>query len=70
MKNRKDNSAERCFFHTERFFSANKQWYFSTRETADQGPFDSRPTAECEFTVYLKTQVGIRDNWDTPGGSR
>ena len=68
--NRRDDSAERCYFQTERFFSANEQWYFSTRETADQGPFNSRPSAEEEFNVYLKTQVGIRDAWDTPGASR
>ena len=69
--NRKDDSAGKHVFQTERFFSANKQWYFSTRETPDKGPFDSRGDAEWELHMYLKTQVGIRTNaWDTPGASR
>ncbi len=67
--NRKDDPAEKHFFQTERFFSANREWYFSTRET-DHGPFHSRLIAEEEFSVYLRTQVGIRDTWDTPGASR
>ena len=68
--NRKDDPAEKHFFQSERFFSANQNWYFSTRETADQGPFNSRPIAEENCNVYIKTQVGIRNAWDTPGASR
>ena len=69
--NPKDDPAEKHFFQTERFFSANQQWYFSTRETVDQGPFSSRPIAEHEFNMFLKIQIGIgSDYWDTPGASR
>ncbi len=57
------------FFQTERFFSANMQWYFSTRETGDKGPFNSRAAAEEELTGYLM-QFGLNANpWDTPGAS-
>ena len=68
--NRKDDQTEKYFFQAERFFSANKQWYFSTRDTADHGPFNSRPIAEDELNIYLKTQIGIRNAWDTLGASR
>ncbi len=69
--NRKDDPAEKHFFQSERYFSANQQWFFSTRETADQGPFYSRFIAETEFKTFLKKQTGIgADAWDAPGVRR
>lgn len=36
----------RVWFRTNRFFSVGGQWYFTTRETLDVGPYASRSDAE------------------------
>jgi uncharacterized protein DUF6316 len=66
--NRPNDPENKSFFKSERYFESNGQWYFSTRETADQGPFKSRDAATSELNAYLKTHAGIlTDSWDEPG---
>ncbi|MEQ8689689.1 MAG: DUF6316 family protein [Pseudomonadales bacterium] len=68
---RASDPTDKSFFKSDRFFESNGQWFFSTRETEDQGPFISRDLAASELHAYLKTQVGIQvDSWDTPGVTR
>ena len=65
---RPNDAADKTFFKSERYFESNGEWYFSTRETVDQGPFISRELATSELNAYLKTSAGIQtDSWDTPG---
>ena len=67
---RNDDDVQKHFYQSERFFSVNRQWYFSTRETRDRGPFKSRAGAEQELVIYLKTSIGVNvDTWGTPGAS-
>ena len=68
--NRAGDRQDKNFFRTERFFAANDQWFFATREAVDLGPFDSRADAEWELQMFLKTQLGLKtDAWDTPGAT-
>ena len=69
--NRSTDSSERLYFQSERFFQDSGGWYFTTRESGDSGPFATRPLAESELLMFLRTQIGLRiDAWDTPGASR
>ena len=71
MAHRTTDTTEVRTFQTDRFFESNGQWYFVTREKADQGPFVTRDLAQYELSVYLRTFVGIpQDAWDRPGGAR
>ena len=36
-----------------RFYSLSDNWYFSVRETTDQGPYFSKPQAENSLKEYL-----------------
>lgn len=71
MTRRASDSEVKSVFQSDRFFEADGQWYFSTRETPDQGPFLSRELALRECAMFLKTHVGVpQDIWDRPGGTR
>ena len=39
---------------TERFYCISGQWYFSTRENLQIGPFPSREAAESELRLFLR----------------
>ncbi len=55
-------------FRTERFFNVGGQWYFSTREKPELGPFMNREAAETALGEYLMECAGIvADPWSVPG---
>ena len=39
-------------FRSNRFFTSGNDWYFSTREGVDQGPFESRIIAHDAIQKY------------------
>jgi hypothetical protein len=43
-------------FRTNRYFCVSGDWYFTTRENEDFGPFVSREHAETALSRYLETQ--------------
>ncbi len=45
------------FFKTDRTFLINGQWYYSTREGIDQGPFESKQDAENEIALYIRRTI-------------
>jgi len=46
-------------FRTDRFFLVSGEWYFTTSEGEDFGPFCSRQDAERSLSRYLDTQSVI-----------
>lgn len=40
-------------YRSGRFYSVANEWYFSVRETDDQGPFTSKLSAEKNLKNYL-----------------
>jgi hypothetical protein len=52
--------ADARFFQSERFFTAEGQWYFATREGVDFGPFSVRNDGEKALQRYLDTQRTMR----------
>ena len=51
---RDDDEQEKTFFRSDRFFSEGDKWFFTTREGAIKGPFDTRSDAEQELMLYLR----------------
>lgn len=41
-------------FRSNRFFTSGNDWYFSTREGIDQGPFESRIIAHDAIQKYIR----------------
>jgi hypothetical protein len=44
------------YFRTDRFFRVSGEWYFTTRENEDFGPFATHQQAENSLARYLETQ--------------
>ena len=44
----------RLMFRAQRLFTIGHNWYFSTREGENQGPFSSKRIAELALEIYIK----------------
>ncbi|MFT6388587.1 MAG: hypothetical protein ACJAUP_001970 [Cellvibrionaceae bacterium] len=54
---------DKFWFRSDRFFNADNQWYFTTRENRDVGPYFSREEAEHGLELFIdcveKQQAGV-----------
>lgn len=41
-------------FRSERVFNVGIEWYFTTREGKDMGPFENKEEAEAELALFLR----------------
>lgn len=48
-------------YRTGRFYSVADMWYFSVRETTDQGPYASKLIAEEQLKIYIADQEHFGD---------
>lgn len=67
---RKSDDKDVTVFRTDRFFLSDRQWFFTTREGGNLGPFESHAEADTALVQYLM-DMGIapeeKGAWDTPG---
>ena len=58
-------------FRTQRFFCITGEWFFSTRERVQVGPFNNRDEAEIELMLYLRhvNEGGIYGEQFARGGN-
>jgi uncharacterized protein DUF6316 len=52
-KNKRHRDKNNSPFRSSRFYSIATEWYFSVRETVDQGPYSSKLIAENSLKTYL-----------------
>lgn len=45
---------EKRWFRSERITHINDQWFFTTREFTEEGPFSSKQDAEMELLLYIR----------------
>ena len=57
-RNRKGESCP-LPYRTGRFFIGNSNWYFTTREKLDHGPFPTREKAERECKTYIRICLSV-----------
>jgi len=50
---RKNEKGRALTYRTQRLFTVAHEWFFSTREGIDQGPFLSRQVAELAIEIYI-----------------
>lgn len=55
--------ADKTWFRSDRFFYLGEEWYFSTREGTDVGPFNSIDSARTGLDRYIEAM----QNKDTAG---
>jgi hypothetical protein len=67
---RESDSKDLSVFRSDRFFLVDGKYYFTTRESTNEGPFANADEARSRLTQYLLDR-GIRiitnEPWDTPG---
>jgi hypothetical protein len=49
----RDGEDDKFWFRCDRFFSTENQWYFTTREQLDAGPFVTREAAEHGLELFI-----------------
>ncbi len=53
MTRKTDGRDEPFHFQMDRFAQQNNEWFYTTRESVERGPFDSKNTAESDLTSYI-----------------
>jgi hypothetical protein len=69
---RKSDERERTVFRTDRFFTSDGKWFFTTREGGNIGPFETQAVAQqalIEYLIEMGFDPGQKDSWDTPGAT-
>lgn len=54
MDVRKGETQEKVWYRSERYFTVDGSWYFSTREGVDVGPYSSRLAAANGLMLYIQ----------------
>lgn len=49
----RSNEPDKFWFRSDRFFTADNLWYFTTRENRDVGPYASREDAEHGLALFI-----------------
>ena len=57
----RDGEQRTTTFRSQRVFAIGSDWYFSTRENKDQGPFISRDIAEQAVESYIQKHRAINN---------
>ena len=54
MPRKDDGDDAKMHFQMDRFIQQNGEWYYTTREGEERGPFESREDAEGDLILYLQ----------------
>jgi hypothetical protein len=75
----REGEANKFWFRSDRFFSVENQWFFTTREQRDVGPYSSRTDADHGLSLFIDCRkdpdsnidhavsVAIEGNWAVGG---
>jgi len=53
MKRKNDNQVSLAYFQMDRFVLQNGEWFYTTREGAERGPFANKEGAEDDLAAYV-----------------
>ncbi|MEM9103615.1 MAG: DUF6316 family protein [Pseudomonadota bacterium] len=53
QSSKRENSSYRSQFRTDRIFTVGHEWYFSTREGINFGPYDNKKMAHKALSTFL-----------------
>lgn len=55
MSRKGEKDADTLYFQMDRFMQQNDEWFYTTREGEERGPFKSKDDAEKDLIAYLET---------------
>lgn len=58
----REGEAEKHWYRSDRFFTANGAWFFTTRENIDIGPFGSQSSAKQGLDLFIRN---IQSGWSS-----
>lgn len=58
---RKEDKDSKLFFQMDRFVQQNDEWYYTTREGEERGPFESKADAKGDLIAYLRHKKKMED---------
>ena len=56
---RKTDSESKTHFQMERFVQQNGEWFYTTREGEERGPFISKQEAEGDLSTYIRSKINM-----------
>lgn len=62
MENRRIGDKQAQPYRTSRFYNVANEWFFSVRETSDQGPFINKLSAEEGLEIYISDCQHFNNN--------
>ena len=54
MSRNSDAEDEKTHFQMDRFVHQNGEWFYTTREGEEKGPFESKEDAEGDLITYIR----------------
>ena len=54
MPRKEDGDDSKLHFQMDRFIQQNGEWFYTTREGEERGPFESRNDAEGDLILYIQ----------------
>lgn len=64
MDTKRKNEAGPIPYRTGRFFCVDSNWFFSTREGLEHGPFATREKAQRECQIYINICLQVENRLD------
>ncbi len=61
QKHREGDQGGRIPFRSGRMYYVNDEWYFTTREGEDRGPYPSRDEAEAALAQFVRSLQAEQD---------
>ena len=49
-----DSEDKKVFFRMDRFFQQNGEWYYTTRDGEQRGPFEDKDDAEGDLILFIR----------------
>lgn len=61
MSRKEDGDNDKRYFQVDRFYQQNGEWFYTTREGTERGPFESKEEAEGDLIVYVRRMKKMED---------
>ena len=61
MARKEDGDSDKRYFQVDRFVQQNGEWFYTTREGDERGPFVSKKEAEGDLIVYMRHRKKMED---------
>ena len=65
MTRKEDGVNSKQYFQMDRFVQQNGEWYYTTRECEERGPFLSKEDAKGDLLAYIRHMKKMEDFGET-----